>query len=154
MTILHDDAGHAARPNRNFMLFAGALVRTMGRPRKKLNLISPCSLPERDKGTAALVTRAEQRRAEGARVRRLPGVVRGERPVVCGLCEAPAENMLRAGVELYEIKTTAAREAGVKMIRSERSERRPCTRRTFSPHGPAHFNVGSFNFIEISAGRD
>ena len=69
--VLDDPAKTLDTTQRTDVLLFPALVRTMGRPQKTVDLVSPYFVPGTE-GTAALVNAGQQRR-EGAPADQLPG---------------------------------------------------------------------------------
>ena len=131
---------------RTDLLLFPELVRTMGRPEKTLDLISPYFVPG-DEGTAALVTQA----GKGVKVRILTNsLASSEASVVHAGYAKRREDLLRAGVQLYEIKSTAAREAREEKTRFGSSSSSGLHAKTFAVDRSRIF-VGSFNFDQRSA---
>jgi phosphatidylserine/phosphatidylglycerophosphate/cardiolipin synthase-like enzyme len=132
--------------DRTDVLLFPELVRTMGRPEKTFDLISPYFVPG-EEGTAALVARAR----EGVKVRILTNSLASTHANVVHAGYAKRrEDLLRAGVQLYEIKTTAVREARHDKIKYGSSSSAALHAKTFAVDGSRIF-VGSFNFDQRSA---
>src|SRR6185369_8797200 len=83
------------------------LLRTIGRPQDSLDLVSPYFVPGAE-GTTALAATAER----GVKVRVLTNSLAAsdEKSVHSGYAKR-RHDLLHAGVELYELKPTAAKEA-------------------------------------------
>ena len=135
---------------RTDILLFPELVRTVGRPEKTFDLISPYLVPG-DGGTAALVAAA----GRGVKVRILTNSLAASDvgAVHAGYAKR-REELLRAGVQLYELKPTAEREPkdrATKSHGSDQAHRRDYTLR-LSPLTVAAFS--SVRSISISARRD
>jgi putative cardiolipin synthase len=118
----------------------------MGRPEKTLDLVSPYFVPG-EEGTAALVTQA----GKGVKVRIFTNsLASSEASVVHAGYAKRREDLLRAGVRLYEIKTTAAREARDEKVKFGSSSSTGLHAKTFAVDHSRIF-VGSFNFDQRSA---
>ena len=145
--VVYDDPAKTLDTTaRTDVLLFPELVRTIGRPEKTFDLISPYFVPG-DEGTAALVTRA----SEGVKVRILTNsLASSEASVVFAGYAKRREDLLRAGVQLYEIKTTAAREAHEEKIKFGSSSSAALHAKTFAVDRSRIF-VGSFNFDQRSA---
>jgi putative cardiolipin synthase len=122
------------------------LVRTMGRPEKSLDLISPYFVPG-EEGTAALVTQA----GKGVKVRIFTNsLASSEASVVHADYAKRREDLLRAGVRLYEIESTAARETREEKTKLGSSSSSALHAKTFAVDRSRIF-IGSFNFDQRSA---
>ncbi len=145
--VVYDDPAKTLdTTDRTDVLLFPELVRTIGRPEKSFDLISPYFVPG-DEGTAALVTRA----SEGVKVRILTNSqASSEANVVFAGYAKRREDLLRAGVQLYEIKTTAAREAREEKVKFGSSSSAALHAKTFAVDRSRIF-VGSFNFDQRSA---
>jgi putative cardiolipin synthase len=130
---------------RTDVLLFPELVRTIGRPEKAFDLVSPYFVPG-EEGTAALVTLA----GSGVKVRVLTNsLASSEANVVFAGYAKRREDLLRAGVQLYEIKTTAAREARDERVKFGSSSSAALHAKTFAVDRSRIF-VGSFNFDQRS----
>jgi putative cardiolipin synthase len=131
---------------RTDVLLFPELVRTIGRPEKSFDLVSPYFVPG-DEGTAALVALA----GRGVKVRVLTNSLASSHAnVVFAGYAKRREDLLRAGVQLYEIKTTAARDAREEKFKLGSSSSAALHAKTFAVDGRRVF-VGSFNFDPRSA---
>jgi putative cardiolipin synthase len=131
---------------RTDVLLFPELVRTIGRPEKTLDLVSPYFVPG-DEGTAALVALA----GSGVKVRVLTNsLASSEANVVFAGYAKRREDLHRAGVQLYEMKTTAAREAPDEKVKFGSSSSAALHAKTFAVDRRRIF-VGSFNFDQRSA---
>ena len=145
--VVYDDPAKTLDTTaRTDVLLFPELVRTMGRPEKTLDLISPYFVPG-EEGTAALVTQA----GKGVKVRIFTNsLASSEASVVHAGYAKRREDLLRAGVQLYEIKTTAAREARHEKVKFGSSSSTGLHAKTFAVDRRRIF-VGSFNFDQRSA---
>jgi cardiolipin synthase C len=131
---------------RTDVLLFPELVRTIGRPEKTFNLISPYFVPG-EEGTAALVALV----GKGVKVRILTNsLASAEASVVHSGYAKRREDLLRAGVQLFELKPTAAREAREEKDKFGSSSSAGLHAKTFAVDGSRVF-VGSFNFDQRSA---
>jgi putative cardiolipin synthase len=131
---------------RTDVLLFPELVRTMGQAEKTFDLISPYFVPG-EEGTAALVMQA----SKGVKVRILTNsLASSEASVVHSGYAKRRLDLLRAGVQLYEIKTTAAREAREEKAKLGSSSSAALHAKTFAVDRNRIF-VGSFNFDQRSA---
>ena len=104
--LVHDDPAKTLdTTGRTDVLLFPDLVQTIGRPQKSLDLVSPYFVPG-DEGTAALVALARK----GVKVRILTNSLAAsdEKSVHAGYAKR-RQDLLRAGVRLYELKPTAAK---------------------------------------------
>jgi putative cardiolipin synthase len=131
---------------RTDILLFPELMRTIGPPEKSFDLVSPYFVPG-DEGTAALVALA----GKGVKVRVLTNsLASSEANVVFAGYAKHREDLLRAGVQLYEIKTTAAPEAREEKAKLGSSSSAALHAKTFAVDRRRVF-VGSFNFDPRSA---
>ena len=131
---------------RTDVLLFPELVRTIGRPEKTLDLVSPYFVPG-DEGTAALAALARR----GVKVRILTNsLAASDANVVHAGYAKRRQDLLRAGVRLYEIKPTAAQEARTSKGRFGSSSSAALHAKTFAVDRSRIF-VGSFNFDQRSA---
>jgi putative cardiolipin synthase len=121
------------------------LVRAMGRPSRSLDLVTPYFVPG-DAGTQALADLAQR----GVSVRILTNSLAASdvSAVHAGYAKR-REALLRAGVRLYELKPTAAREVVGEAIAGSGSSS-GLHAKTFAVDRATLF-VGSFNFDQRSA---
>ena len=146
VVVYDDPAKTLDTADRTDVLLFPELVRTMGRAEKTFDLISPYFVPG-DGGTAALVVQADK----GVKVRILTNsLTSSESNVVFAGYAKRREDLLRAGVQLYEIKTTAAREAREEKLKFGSSSSAALHAKTFAVDRRRIF-VGSFNFDQRSA---
>jgi cardiolipin synthase C len=136
---------------RTDILLFPELVRTIGRPEKTFDLISPYLVPG-DGGTAALVAAA----GRGVKVRILTNSLAASdvAAVHAGYAKR-REDLLRAGVQLFELKPTAEGESRDEKSRDEKSRVGSSSSsglhaKTFAVDSSRAF-VGSFNFDQRSA---
>jgi putative cardiolipin synthase len=131
---------------RKDVLLFPQLVRTIGRPEKTFDLVSPYFVPGAD-GTAALAALATR----GVRVRILTNSLAAsdEKSVHSGYAKR-REDLLRAGVQLFELKRTAAMESRDDRDRPSGSASAGLHAKTFAVDDSRLF-VGSFNFDQRSA---
>ena len=122
------------------------LVQAVGRPQRALDLVTPYFVPGKD-GTGALAALA----GRGVRVRILTNSL--------AACDVTAvhsgyakrrEELLRAGVRLFELKATAARESRETALKFGSGSSSALHAKTFAVDGERIF-VGSFNFDQRSA---
>jgi len=144
--VYDDPAKTLDTTDRTDVLLFPELVRTIGRPEKTFDLVSPYFVPG-EGGAAALVARA----SEGVKVRILTNSLASTHASVVHAGYAKRrEDLLRAGVQLYEIKTTAAREARDDKVKYGSSSSAALHAKTFAVDRSRIF-VGSFNFDQRSA---
>ena len=131
---------------RTDILLFPELMRTIGRPEKAFDLISPYLVPG-DGGTAALVAAA----GRGVKVRLLTNSLAASDvgAVHAGYAKR-REDLLRAGVQLYELKPTAGRESRDERSGVGSSSSSGLHAKTFAVDRSRVF-VGSFNFDQRSA---
>ena len=131
---------------RTDILLFPELVRTIGRPEKTFDLISPYLVPG-DGGTAALVAAA----GRGVKVRILTNSLAASdvAAVHAGYAKR-REALLRAGVQLFELKPTAERDSRDEKSRVGSSSSSGLHAKTFAVDRSRSF-VGSFNFDQRSA---
>jgi len=144
---LYDDPAKTLdTTSRTDVLLFPELVRTSGRPEKSFDLVAPYFVPGAE-GTRALVTKA----GEGVRIRVLTNSLAAvHSSVVHSGYAKRRKDLLRAGVRLYEMKTTAGRELGEAVGRYGSSSSAGLHAKTFAVDGSRVF-VGSFNFDLRSA---
>ena len=131
---------------RTDVLLFPELVRTIGRPEKSFDLVSPYFVPG-DEGTVGLVALA----GKGVNVRVLTNsLASSEANVVFAGYAKRREDLLRAGIQLYEMKTTAAPEEREKKVKFGSSSSAALHAKTFAVDRRRVF-VGSFNFDPRSA---
>ncbi|HQR22283.1 MAG TPA: phospholipase D family protein [Burkholderiaceae bacterium] len=131
---------------RTDILLFPELVRTIGRPQKTLDLSTPYFVPG-DGGTAALVAQA----GSGVKIRILTNSLAATdvSAVHAGYAKRRLD-LLRAGVQLYELKPTAVREGSAGRSGYESSSAAGLHAKTFAVDRSRIF-VGSFNFDQRSA---
>ena len=131
---------------RTDILLFPELMRVIGRPEKTFDLISPYLVPG-DGGTAALVAAA----GRGVKIRILTNSLAASDvgAVHAGYAKR-REALLRAGVQLYELKPTAERDARDEKSRVGSSSSSGLHAKTFAVDRSRIF-VGSFNFDQRSA---
>ncbi|MBS1135759.1 MAG: hypothetical protein H6R02_2900, partial [Burkholderiaceae bacterium] len=144
--VFDDPAKTLDTTARTDVLLFPQLVKLIGKPRKSLDLISPYFVP-RDDGTAALVALA----GSGVQVRILTNSLAASdvSAVHAGYAKHRAA-LLKAGVQLYELKPTAGRDAPVDRAGLGSSSSAGLHAKTFAVDGKRVF-VGSFNFDPRSA---
>jgi len=146
-TLIHDDpAKTGGTTDAPGVLLFPELVRTMGRPEKSLDMVSPYFVPgeEGAEGLAALARR-------GVRVRILTNsLASSEASVVYSGYAKRRIDLLRAGVELFEFRPSALREASKGRTGIGSSSASALHAKTFSVDRSRIF-VGSFNFDLRSA---
>jgi putative cardiolipin synthase len=145
--VLHDDPAKTLdTTERTDVLLFPALVRTIGRPEKTLDLVSPYFVPG-DEGAAALVALA----GRGVQVRILTNsLASSDVSAVHAGYAKHRHDLLRAGVRLYELKPTAIREAHGQNGGLGSSSSSGLHAKTFAVDRQRIF-VGSFNFDQRSA---
>jgi putative cardiolipin synthase len=131
---------------RTDILLFPELVRTIGRPERTLDLVSPYFVPG-DAGTAALVEQA----GKGVKVRILTNSLAASDvgAVHAGYAKRRVD-LLRAGVQLFELKPTAGRESSEAESSYGSSSSAGLHAKTFAVDRGRIF-VGSFNFDPRSA---
>jgi putative cardiolipin synthase len=145
--LVHDDPAKTLdTAQRADLLLFPDLVRTMGRPQKSLDLVSPYFVPG-EAGTAALAAMA----GRGVAVRILTNSLAASdvSAVHAGYAKR-REALLRAGVRLYELKPTAGKELPDGRTGMGLSSSSGLHAKTFAVDGERIF-VGSFNFDPRSA---
>jgi len=145
--LVHDDPAKTLDTTaRTDVLLFPELVRTIGRPEKTLDLVSPYFVPG-EQGTAALVALANR----GVKVRILTNSLSSsdESAVHAGYAKRRGD-LLRAGVQLYELKATAGRESSEGRAKLGSSSSSGLHAKTFAVDQDRIF-VGSFNFDQRSA---
>ena len=131
---------------RTDVLLFPELVRTIGRPVKSFDLVSPYFVPG-DEGTAALVAQA----SNGVTIRVLTNsLASAEANVVHAGYAKRRKDLLEAGIRLYEIKPTAPEKRHSEKERSGSSSSGALHAKTFAVDRSRIF-VGSFNFDQRSA---
>jgi putative cardiolipin synthase len=145
--IVHDDPAKTLdTTERTDVLLFPELVRTIGRPANTLDLISPYFVPG-DEGSKALAALA----GAGVKVRVLTNsLASAEASIVHSGYAKRRHELLRAGVQLYELKPTAARESRDEKVKHRPSASTGLHAKTFAVDRSRVF-VGSFNFDQRSA---
>jgi len=145
--LVYDDPGKTLDTTaRTDLLLFPVLVRTLGRPEKELDLVSPYFVPGAE-GTAALESLART----GVKVRILTNSLAASdaKSVHAGYAKR-REDLLRSGVQLYELKPTAAKASRESEARFGGSSSAALHAKTFAVDRNRIF-VGSFNFDQRSA---
>ena len=145
--LVHDDPAKTLdSTGRTDVLLFPDLVQTIGRPQKSLDLVSPYFVPGAE-GTAALGALAKN----GVQVRVLTNSLAAsdEKSVHAGYAKR-RQDLLQAGVRLYELKPTAAKESRESKVRFGSSSSAALHAKTFAVDRNRIF-VGSFNFDQRSA---
>jgi putative cardiolipin synthase len=145
--LVHDDPAKTldATARADTLLFP-ALVEAIGRPEKSLDLVSPYFVPG-DEGTEALAAIARR----GVKVRILTNSLESsEASVVHAGYAKRREALLRAGVRLFELKSTAGSKSHEEKSGVGSSSGAALHAKTFAVDGSRIF-VGSFNFDLRSA---
>lgn len=145
--LLYDDPAKTLdTTGRTDVLLFPELVQTLGRPQKTFDLVSPYFVPGAD-GTAALAALANR----GVRVRVLTNSLAAtdEKSVHAGYAKRRLD-LLQAGVQLYELKPTAAKESRETKGKSGGTSSAALHAKTFAVDRNRIF-VGSFNFDQRSA---
>jgi putative cardiolipin synthase len=144
--VIYDDPAKTvnAQARKDDLLFP-KLVAAIGRPEKRLDLVSPYFVPGAE-GTAALVAIASR----GVQVRILTNSLSSsdESAVQAGYAKRRPD-LLRAGVRIYELKPTAAKEARENHRGFGSSSSAGLHAKTFAVDGERIF-VGSFNLDQRS----
>jgi putative cardiolipin synthase len=145
--LVHDDpAKTLADTTRPGDLLFPELVRTIGRPTKSLDLVSPYFVPG-EEGTAALASLARS----GVSVRILTNSLSSSDESVVHAGYAPRRlDLLRAGVRLFELRPTAGRDTREVKAHMGSSSSAGLHAKTFAIDRQRIF-VGSFNFDQRSA---
>ncbi len=148
--LVHDDPAKTLdTTDRKDVLMFPELVRIIGSPEKTFDLVSPYFVPG-DEGTESLARLA----GSGVKIRILTNsLASSEASIVFSGYAKRRKDLLRAGVQLYEMKPTAERQA-----REERKEKAGMSSssssalhaKTFAVDRARGF-VGSFNFDLRSA---
>lgn len=144
--VVYDDPAKTLdTSNRTDVLLFPELVRIMGRPEKALDLISPYFVPG-EEGTASLAALA----GSGVKIRVLTNsLASSEAGVVFAGYAKRREDLLRAGVRLFEIKSTVAREERETKSHLGSSATSALHAKTVAVDRKRMF-VGSFNFDQRS----
>jgi cardiolipin synthase C len=145
--VLSDDPAKTLdRSERTEVLLFPALMERLGRPKKSFDIISPYFVPG-DDGTALLAALAQA----GVKVRVLTNSLASsdERIVHAGYMKRRLE-LLRAGVELYELKPSANQQSLKVRGRFGAGKVAGLHAKTYAVDGERIF-VGSFNFDQRSA---
>jgi putative cardiolipin synthase len=145
--VVYDDPAKTLDTTaRTDVLLFPQVVRTMGRAEKTFDLISPYFVPG-DEGTAILVAQA----SKGVKIRILTNsLASSEANVVHSGYAKRREDLLRAGVQLYELKPTAALDSRNEKVKYGSSSSAGLHAKTFAVDRSRIF-VGSFNFDQRSA---
>jgi len=133
-------------PERREMQMGPRLQAAMGRPSAEMDLVSPYFVPTQE-GTNALLAIA----ARGVKVRILTNSLAASdaKSVHAGYAKR-REDLLRSGVQLYELKPTAAKASRESEARFGGSSSAALHAKTFAVDRNRIF-VGSFNFDQRSA---
>jgi len=145
--LVHDDPAKTLdTQSRTDVLLFPELVRTLGRPERSFDLVSPYFVPG-DEGTAALVALARR----GVKVRILTNSLAStdESAVHAGYAKRRLD-LLRAGVQLFELKPTVDRDLRDGKHAFGTSATSALHAKTFAVDRERIF-VGSFNFDQRSA---
>ncbi len=144
--VYDDPAKTLDTTERTDVLLFPQLVQTMGRPQKTLDLVSPYFVPGAD-GTSSLAALAKS----GVKVRILTNSLAAsdEKSVHAGYAKR-RQDLLLAGVQLYELKPTAAQGLRKGEARFGSSSSAGLHAKTFAVDRSRIF-VGSFNFDQRSA---
>jgi putative cardiolipin synthase len=144
--VYDDPAKTLDTTSRTDVLLFPELVRTLGRPDKTLDLVSPYFVPGAE-GTAALEALART----GVKVRVLTNSLAASdvKSVHAGYAKR-RQDLLRAGVQLYELKPNAAEASREGKTRIGASSSAALHAKTFAVDRDRIF-VGSFNFDQRSA---
>jgi putative cardiolipin synthase len=145
--LVHDDPAKTLdTTDRADVLLFPELVRTIGRPEKTLDLVSPYFVPG-DEGTESLAALARS----GVKVRVLTNsLASAEAGVVHAGYAKRRHDLLRAGMQLFELKPTAVRESHYEKVKTGSSSSAGLHAKTFAVDRSRVF-VGSFNFDQRSA---
>jgi len=145
--VVYDDPAKTLdTTGRTDVLLLPELLRKMGRPEQRLDIVSPYFVPG-DTGTEQLVAVAKR----GVTVRILTNSLAAsdEKSVHSGYAKR-RRDLLRAGVRLYEIKPTATKEASESSSRFGSGSSSGLHAKTLAVDSSRIF-VGSFNFDPRSA---
>jgi phosphatidylserine/phosphatidylglycerophosphate/cardiolipin synthase-like enzyme len=145
--LVQDDPAKVLNPpDKTELHLLPRLEKAMGKPRRELDLVSPYFVPTKD-GAAALITLAES----GVQVRVLTNSLAATdvSPVHAGYAKY-REELLRAGVRLYELKPFADKDEAKDKDRRAGSSDASLHAKTFAVDRSRIF-VGSFNFDPRSA---
>jgi putative cardiolipin synthase len=145
-TVVYDNPAKTLdTTSRTDVLLFPELVRALGRPGTSLDLVSPYFVPGAD-GTAAL-----EALAKDVKVRILTNSLAASdvKAVHAGYAKR-REDLLRAGVRLFELKPDAAKATAQSASRFGSSSSSALHAKTFAVDGQRIF-VGSFNFDQRSA---
>ena len=145
--VVYDNPAKTVEPggSTDVLLFP-LLVQTAGRPQRTLDLVTPYFVPGKD-GTTSLVALA----GRGVRVRILTNsLAASDVTAVHSGYAKRREELLRAGVQLFELKPTAARESRETALKFGSGSSSSLHAKTFAVDGERIF-VGSFNFDQRSA---
>ena len=145
--VVHDDPAKTLdTTGRTDVLLFPNLVQTIGRPQKTLDLVSPYFVPG-PAGTAALEALAKG----GVKVRILTNSLAASdvKAVHAGYAKR-RPHLLLAGIQLYELKPTAAKESREDKVSFGASSSSALHAKTFAVDRSRIF-VGSFNFDPRSA---
>ena len=146
-TVLHDDPAKTLdREARNDVLLLPLLIKSLGRPQKSLDIVSPYFVPG-DEGTAGLSDLARR----GVRVRILTNsLAASDEAVVHAGYMKRRLDLLKAGVELWELKPTATQESLRVKGRFGAAKVAGLHAKTYAVDTRRIF-IGSFNFDQRSA---
>jgi cardiolipin synthase C len=145
--VVYDDPAKTLdTTSRIDVLLFPELVRTLGRPDKTLDLVSPYFVPGAE-ATAALGKLA----TTGVKVRILTNSLEASdvKSVHAGYAKR-RQDLLQAGVELYELKSTAVKASSESKAKVGASSSAALHAKTFAVDRNRIF-VGSFNFDQRSA---
>ncbi|MEJ8814457.1 phospholipase D family protein [Variovorax ureilyticus] len=145
--VVHDDPAKTLdREARTDVLLLPVLIQSLGRPEKSLDIVSPYFVPG-DEGTAALSDLARR----GVRVRILTNsLAASDEAVVHAGYMKRRRDLLRAGVELWELKPTATEESLKVKGRFGAAKVAGLHAKTYAVDRRRIF-IGSFNFDQRSA---
>ncbi len=144
--IYDDPAKTLDRSARTDVLLFPALMETLGKPARSFDIVSPYFVPG-DEGSALLADLARS----GVRVRVLTNsLASSDESVVHAGYMKRREELLRAGVRLYELKPTANEESLRVRGRFGAGKVAGLHAKTYAVDGERIF-VGSFNFDQRSA---
>ena len=145
--VVYDEPAKTIEPDDPIdVLLFPLLVQTAGRPLSTLDLVTPYFVPGKD-GTASLTALA----GRGVRVRILTNsLAASDVTAVHSGYAKRREELLRAGVQLFELKPTAARESRETALKFGSGSSSSLHAKTFAVDGERIF-VGSFNFDQRSA---
>jgi putative cardiolipin synthase len=146
-SVMYDDPAKTLEPEaRTDVLLLPQLVKSLGRPEKSLDIVSPYFVPG-DEGTATLSDLARR----GVRVRILTNsLAASDESVVHAGYAHRRTDLLRAGVALWEIKPTATEESLEVKGRFGAAKVAGLHAKLYAVDGRRIF-VGSFNFDQRSA---